>query len=171
MTAMEFIQHYEAVGEELMDVEEKIERRHALAKRTTARPLSLNKGSGTGSGDGSMRILEYMINVDDLEQKKEECEIKYANYRACCLYLAEMLPPALAGIITRRYLEMKSQQTCAEEMAYSITSIRRLQRQAEEILRDIVIVQWDGVHVPIVAIQQSGTNIPDKGLNVEAHES
>lgn len=158
MTAMDVFERYAAAEAELMEIQEKIDRRHALATGTTARPLSHDGGS-RGSGDASVRLLDYMGNIEDLEKQKADRERMRDNDRACCMYLAEMLPPMMASIMTRRFLEGKSQRTCAEETGYSVTSIRRLQRHAEGILREIVLIQWDGNHIPIVAIPDGSANI------------
>ena len=107
-----------------------------------------------------MRLLDYMSNVEDLEQKYSARQRMKENDLACCVYLLEILPPNLAGVMSRRYLEGKSQTICGEELGYSVTTIRRLQREAEEICRKIQLTWWDGNHIPVTAIQDSLADIP-----------
>lgn len=170
MTALEVFKRFQAADAELAEIQEKKERRYALTTGTTARPLSQNSGSSGGSGDASMRLLDYMGIVDDLERQMEERETMKENDHACCVYLLEMLPPHLAGVMSRRYLECKSQRTCAEELGYSVTTIRRMQREAEGICQQIQLTWWDGEHIPVTAIPNGLIDLPQEAKKLEGDE-
>lgn len=170
MNALDVFERVQAADTELMDIQDKIERRRALATRSTARPTYRNPGGGGGSGDASVRLLDYMSNVEDLEQKYIARQRMKENDLACCVYLLEILPPNLAGVMSRRYLEGKSQKVCGDELGYSVTTIRRLQREAEEICRNIQLTWWDGNHIPVTAIPYSLADIPHEAKKLDGNE-
>lgn len=170
MTALEVFERVFAADSDIMDIQGKIDRRYALVTGTTARPLSQNTGSSGGSGDASMRLLDYMGNVEDLEAKLNDRKVMKENDLACCVYLLEMLPANLAGVMSRRYLEGKSQRTCADELGYSVTSIRRMQKEAEGICRQITLTWWDGKHIPVTAIPDSLADIMQEPKKLDTDE-
>ena len=120
MTALDVFRRYAAADKEIEQLEEQIERREALATGSTARPLSPDSGS-RGSGDASMRLLDYVANKEELQAKLDaRRQLKEAD-RACCIYLAETLLPQLAGIMIRVYIEGKGlKQTGAAKMREDI---------------------------------------------------
>lgn len=170
MTALEVFERFFVADDELKDIEEKIERRDALVTRVTARPLSLNSGSGGGGGDASMRLLDYMGNAEDLQRQLKARKQMKENDLACCVYLLEMLPADLAAVMSRRYLEGKSQRTCGVELGYSITTIRRMQREAEGICKQITLTWWDGNHIPVTAIPDNLADILQEPKKMDADD-
>ncbi len=170
MTALEVFERFQAADAELSDIQEKIDRRQALATGTTGRPLSQNSGSSGGSGDASIRLLDYMSSVEDLERQLDARKAMKENDLACCVYLMEMLPPNLAGVMSRRYLECKSQRTCAEELGYSVTTIRRMQREAEGICQQIQLTWWDGKHIPVTVMPDGLIDIPQEAKKLDSND-
>lgn len=161
MTALDVFKRYAAATAELRRIQEMIDRREAMATGATARPLT-NDGGSRGSGDASMRLLDYCANRDELEDRKRQRIAMRDSDMACCVYLAEVLPPEMGSIMTRRYLEGKRQCDCADAMHYSLSTIRRLQRNAEDMCRRIILTQWDGNHIPVIAILDGDTDMPNE---------
>lgn len=154
MTALDVFRRYAAADKEIEQLEEQIERREALATGSTARPLSPDSGS-RGSGDASMRLLDYVANKEELQAKLDtRRQLKEAD-RACCIYLAETLLPQLAGIMIRVYIEGKGLKQTGAELGYSASQLKRLKRQAETLCQSIEITYWDGNHVPLTAIRNA----------------
>lgn len=151
MTGLDVFQECAAADTKIARTREKIERRRALASSCTTRPLSPAGGS-SGSGDASMRMLNYVADIEALENDVRRQEAARDAYRGCCLYLAELLPDNLAGVALRYYLEHKGQKVIAAEMDYSQAHIKRLKRNADEELRRIEIIAWDRQHVPLYAL-------------------
>jgi len=170
VTALEVFERFQAADDALSEIQDKIDRRRALATGTTARPLSQNAGSSGGSGDASMRLLDYMGTVEELQQQLEDRKAMKENDLACCVYLLEMLPANLAGVMSRRYLEGKSQRTCGEELGYSVTTIRRMQQEAEGICRQIQLTWWDGEHIPVTVMPDGLSDITQATKNLDADE-
>jgi len=170
VTALEVFERFQAADAELLDIQEKIDRRRALATGTTARPLSQNSGSSGGSGDASVRLLDYMGTVEDLERQLEARKVMKENDLACCVYLLETLPANLAGVMSRRYLESKSQRTCGEELGYSVTTIRRMQREAEGICRQIQFTWWDGKHIPVTVMPDGIADITQAAKKLDTDD-
>lgn len=167
MTALEVFERVLVADDDLKDIEDKIVRRRALAVGTTARPPSLNSGSGGGSSDASMRLLDYVGSIEELQKQYDARKKMKENDQACCVYLMEMLPSNLAGVMSRRYLERKSQKTCADELGYSVTTIRRMQREAEGICKQIQLTWWDGNHIPVTAIPDGLIDIPQEAKKLD----
>lgn len=153
MTALDIFRGCAALDEEIDSIRENIERRRALASGCTVRPLSPDGGS-SGSRDASMRMLDYMAEVEKLEAKIEDKKALRESYRSCCFYLAELLVPTLAKVMLRFYLERKNIKRIAAEMKYSIATIKRYKRQAEDNLSLIEILYWDRVHVPMILLRE-----------------
>lgn len=153
MNALDIFRGCAALDEEIDSTRENIERRRALASGCTARPLSPDGGS-SGSGDASMRMLDYMSEVEKLEAKIEEKKALRESYRSCCFYLAELLVPTLAKVVLRHYLEHKSIRQIANEIQYSYATVKRYKRQADDNLSLIEILYWDRVHVPMILLRE-----------------
>lgn len=153
MTALDIFRGCAALDEEIDSTLENIERRRALASGCTARPLSPDGGS-SGSGDASMRMLDYMEEIEKLEAEVDEKKALRERYRSCCFYLAELLSPTLAKVALRFYLERKTIKRVANELKYSYATIKRYKRQAEDNLRLIEILYWDKVHVPMILLRE-----------------
>ncbi len=152
MTAMDVFEHY-AAGEDVLDeIRTKIERRRQMASGCTSQ--SFDCDGGRSSGDASMKLLDYMNNVAALERQLATVARKRASDRACCVYLAEMLPALQGKLMMLRYLDGKTIRSCAEIVHYSESHVRRLLNDAEELCRRIELTWWDGIHVPVTVIRQ-----------------
>lgn len=151
MTALDIYRDCSAIDERIERVREKIERRRALASGCTARPLSPD-GGGHGGGDASMRLLEQLADIQTMEAELAELEGQREQLRSCCLYLSDMMARALASVALQYYLEHKGYQAIAEDSHYGLTTVKRYKRYADEALRSIEIIHWDGRHTPMVSI-------------------
>lgn len=155
MTALDVFRRCAAADREIEGLKEKIERREALATGRTARPLSPD-GGGRGSGDASMRLVDYVANIEELRAKLVAREAQKKSDMACAIYLAEGMPPSppYGRILISAYVDRMSLKAIAEEMNYSQTQARRLKQQAEEMAANLVITYWDGNHVPLTVYRQ-----------------
>lgn len=152
MTALDVFQTCAEMDGRIERIGEKIERRRVLATGLTPKPLSAD-GGGFGGGDASMRMLDYVAEVETLEREQRDATAKRERYRGCCLYLADLLDEHLSRVALRWYLEHKGIKAIAEELHYSQATIKRYRRQADEQLKHIEITYWDGEHVPIFALR------------------
>lgn len=153
MTALDIFQGCATLDEEIDSIRENIERRRALASGCTVRPLSPD-GGGSGSRDASMRMLDYMAEVEKLEAKIEDKKALRESTRSCCFYLSGLLSPTLAKVALRFYLERKSIRKIANEIQYSYATVKRYKKQAEDNLSLIEILYWDRVHVPMILLRE-----------------
>lgn len=153
MTALDVFRRCAAADREIDQIREKIERREALMTGRTARPLSPD-GGGRGSGDASMRLVDYVANIEELRAKLEAREKQKASDVMCCLYLADSLEPRFSEVMKKAYLDHKGLKLIGEEMRYSVSQVKRLKAQAEDMCRSMEITYWDGVHVPLTAIRR-----------------
>lgn len=151
MTAMDVFVRYADNRKAVARLEEKIERRRALATGDGSPRLSPDGGS-RGSGDASMRLLDYVANVDELLDERNKAQKQMDADRACCVYLAETLDDNYAGVMLRCWLEGMGLKQVADDMGYSVSSIKRIKRAAEELLARIEILYWDGVNVPVLSV-------------------
>lgn len=151
MTAMEMFEHYAAGEDALDEIRTKIERRRQMAGGCTSQ--SFDRAGDRSSGDASMRLLDYMNNIDALQKQLTHEESKRASDRACCVYLAEMLPEHLGQLMILRYLDSKTIRACANALHYSESHIRRLLNDAEDMCRNIELIWWDGIHIPVTVIR------------------
>ena len=168
MNGLDVFKRYAAADGELRKIKERIKRRRALAEGCTSRPPSPDGGSRS-STDASMRLLDYMSDIEQLQAELEERSAQRERDRACCVYLADMLPTNLGSLMLLRYIEGKSVQACATASAYSVTHTRRLLREAEDICRRMELTLWDGNHIPIVAMTQGPTDMQPEPENM-AHD-
>lgn len=160
MTAMEMFEHFVA-GEDVLDeIRTKIERRRQIAAGCTSQ--SFSSGGGRSSGDASMKLLDYMNNIETLERQLADEERKRACDRACCVYLAEMLPEVYGQLMIFRYLDGKTIRACADATHYSESHIRRLLNEAEAMCRDIELTWWDGIHIPVTVIRHARSDLQSR---------
>lgn len=151
MTALDIFKECARMDARIARTQERIDRRKALATGCTARPLSPDGGS-FGSGDASARMLDYMADIQGLEEDKQYQISTRDAYRGCCLYLADLLEPTLAGVALRTYLEHKATGVIAGEISYSQATVRRYKKLADEALSRIEIMYWDRCHVPLYTL-------------------
>lgn len=156
MTAMEMFEHYVSGEDTLDEIRTKIERRRQIAAGCTS--MSFSSG-GRSSGDASMKLLDYMNNIETLERQLIDEERKRACDRICCVYLAEMLPEMYGQLMIFRYLDGKTIKACAEAMHYSESHIRRLLNEAETMCRNIELTWWDGIHIPVTVIRHTQSDM------------
>lgn len=147
MTALDIFRECYGLDGKIAKVQERIERRRALATGCTARPMT-NDGGSMGASDASMRMLSYVADIEALEAEAQRQAAARESYRACCLYLADMIPDVPAGVALRHYVEHKTLSAIAKDMGYSLAHVKRMKRQADDDLVRIVITSWDRVHVP-----------------------
>ena len=155
MTAMDVFRSYVARGERIEALEEKIRRRAAVMTGGTSRP-SAAEGGGRGGGDASMRLLDYVGNIEALRAELRSAQTAREEEKACALYLTEMIPVALGDVMARVYLEGREYGDIAEELGYSVSHVKRLRRDAERLCRDIQIISWDRKHVPVLTVPKNG---------------
>lgn len=149
MTAMDVFADYRRRGERIRTLEERIRRREATAEvKSSAR--SLEDGSRGGT-DGGNRMLDYVGNIEALREELRACRSAREEDRLCALYLADMMPEAMGGVMTRAYLEEKAIRDIAREMCYSESHIKRLKREATAMCEQMQLMYWDRVHVPVVS--------------------
>lgn len=150
MTAMDIFKEYGRQARTVEGIRERILRREAIATGTTARPLSPD-GGGHGGGDASMRLAEYVGNIEGLREQLREAEARLENLNACCVYLAELLPKDAGDYLLRRFVGHKSMKAIAEETGCSVSTVKRQRDDSERAAYGIMIVSWDGIHLPILA--------------------
>ena len=150
MNALDVFRAYAQDGERMAELEEKIRRREAVAAGGT-RPVAQD-GGGRSSRDASMRLLDYVDNVEQLRTDLERVRGAREADRACALYLTEMLPDPLGDVLSRVHLEGRSVKEAAKDMGYSTSHVRRLLKEAETMCRAIQIISWDRKHVPVLAM-------------------
>ena len=150
MTAKDIFRDCSQMNDRINRIEERIERRRALASGCTARPLSADGGS-SGSGDASAKMINYVAEITELEAEAGRLRAEREYIRTGCFYLADMLPGLEAGVVLRYYLEGKGIKAIAEEISYSQSQVRRLKGSGDEMLERITVLMWDRVHVPILA--------------------
>lgn len=154
MTAMEIFEHY-AAGEDVLDeIRTKIERCRQIASGCTSQ--SFDCGGRRSGSNASMKLLDYMNGIDELQKQLIREERKRASDRACCVYLAEMLPAPFGRAMILRYLEGMTIEGCADAMFYSETHTRRILKEAEALCMCIEITWWDGIHTPIAVMRHPG---------------
>lgn len=150
---MDVFRSYVSEAERIESLEEMIRRREAAA--TGGGRRSRDPGAGSRStDDASMRLLDYVDNVERLRADLKRAKKRREEDKDCALYLTEMLPGPLGGVMARTYLEGKSAREAAEEMGYSVSHIKRLRRQAEKLCRGVRILSWDRKHVPVIAMPE-----------------
>ena len=101
-----------------------------------------------------MRLVDYMADLERLEQDLTQLVEQKERDKACCLYLAEGMPEHLGKAMLLRYIDGLPVKLCAEQMNYSVQHYRRLLHDAEEFSRRMELTVWDGNHIPIIAITQ-----------------
>ena len=163
MTAYEIYARCASAQGDIARIKEKLERRRALATGCTAKPMTQDGGSH-GGGDASMRLLDYMADVEQIETELREREKLQEQDRVCCVYIADFLPPVLASIMTHVYLESRPMREVADLIGYSVSHTKRLRREAETLCRKVIITWWDGIHVPVLTMDTNtaGNMIPDE---------
>lgn len=134
---------------------EKIERRRALASSCTTRPLSA-AGGGSSGGDASMKLINYVAQIEELEGELARLTAERELIRSSCFYLADMLPEKLASVALRYYLEGATIKEISGAMHYSQTQIRRWKESAEEALERLTVLAWDRTHLPILGDARRG---------------
>ena len=154
MTAMDVFVSYLRRGEQIEALEEKIRRREAVMTGGTARPSEPDGGS-RGTDDASMRLLDYVGNIESLRKELSACQQAREEDKDCALYLTEMLPDPLGGVMMRIYVEDKSYREIADEIGYSVSHVKRLRRDAEKLCQSIRVVSWDRRHVPVLVFPAS----------------
>lgn len=152
MTAMDVFISYAKHGEWIEELEEKIRRREAMATGSGSRPSDTE---GRSSGDASVRLLDYVGNVEELREKLKAAQAAREEDRGCAIYISEMLPGPMGGVMVRMCLEGKSAREAAEEMGYSVSHVKRLRREAEKLCGNIRIISWDRRHVPVLAVPEN----------------
>lgn len=150
MTAKDIFRECADATARIARIEEKIERRRAVASGCTTRPLSPT-GGGSGSSDPSMKMIDYVAEIAELEADAEALRAELEYIRNSCFYLADMIPDLESSVLLRHYLEGQGIKRIAEEMHYSQSQIRRLKAAGEEMLEGMRVLAWDRVHVPILA--------------------
>lgn len=148
MTALDIFCECAAADKKIERLRERIERRKALASGCTARPLSPDGGSSGGS-DASMRMLDYVAQIQGLEADIQRLAASREVCRSCCFYLADLLSDIAADVALSVYLEHKSINAIADAKGCSITTVKRYKRNADFELGRIEILHWDRQHVPL----------------------
>ena len=151
MTAYDIFRRYQTGGKKAEELTEMIRRREAMATGCGVRPVS-SDGGGRGSRDASMRLLDYVGNIEELREKLRICLERREQDRMCCLYLAELLPEVHGGVMVRMVLEGKSLKETGVAMGYSGSHVRRLKKEADDMCRRIRIISWDRVHTPVISM-------------------
>ena len=152
MTALDIFRECAATDARIERIRERIDRRRALASGCTARPLSPDGGS-VGGGDASMRMINYVSEIQTLEEDYARQLTARESYRSCCLYLADLLSDCLASVALRTYLEHQGTKAIATAVHVSQATVRRYKRQADDELRKIEITYWDRSNVPIYTLR------------------
>lgn len=154
MTAMDVFHDFLTHSARIEELEEMIRRRESAAIGGGARPLTTDGGSRSG-GDASMRLLDYVGRVEELNEELRAIRQACEEEKNCALYLTELLPGAMGGVMARICLEGKTHRQVSEELHYSVSHVKRLRREAEKLCRDIQIISWDRWHVPVVALPEN----------------
>ena len=152
MTGLDIFARIRRADADMEELRERILRRESAIQGTTARPLS-EDGGIRGSRDASMRMADYVGDVEQLRARLDDRIRMQTRDMSCALYLADMVPRQLAGVVCRYYLDRMTYKAIGEDMHYSESHIKRLKRDADKALKRILILQWDGTHVPLVSIQ------------------
>lgn len=152
MTAMDVFESYKSRGARIARLEEKIKRREAVMTSGTSR---LSGDGGRSSGDASMRLIDYVSNIEELRGALDKAISEREREKACCLYLAEALPGLQADVMARIYLGGMTVREAAGDLGYSASYIKRVKGEAEKMCREITILYWDGVHVPAISTGRS----------------
>ena len=150
MTALDIFREYDRAAKAAEAIEEKIQRREAMATGATAKPLTADGGS-RGGGDASMRLAEYVGNIEDLREQLRAAKARLDDLKACCVYLAEQLPAASGDYLLRRYVGRLTLRACAKALNCSETQARRIREEAERAASALVVLAWDGKHVPVLS--------------------
>lgn len=150
MTALDVFMGYGGREKRIEDLEERIRRREAVATGGGVRAPDAD--GGRSGEDASMRLLDYVGNVEQLRAELQAARKERDEDKACAIYLTEMLPETMGKLMSRVYLEKQPLKTAAKAMGYSATHARRLLKEAEDICKGMQIVSWDRVHVPVLAI-------------------
>ncbi len=149
MTALEVFERCARADNDIARIEEKIERRRALAMGCTAKPAD-SQGGG-GSKDASMKLVDYMADLEALEDELQKRKNRKAMDIGCAVYLAEQLPDTMGSIMVRCFLCGQVLRDVAGDLGYSMSHIKRMKREAEQACRNIRITWWDGEHVPVLS--------------------
>ena len=154
MTALDVFKRCESAKREIEALEEKIERRRAMAEGSGSVQPSADGGS-RGSRDASMRLLDYVANLTELETRLTRRRQTLQEDTACCIYLAEQMEERYGRVMTRIYLEHKGLRACASEMGYSLSQMKRIRKAAEDLCQRMEILVWDRKHVPIMGFREN----------------
>ena len=149
MTALDVFKRYKDADREIEGLEERIERRRALAEGNGSPKLDAN-GGGRGSRDASMRLLDYVGDLTELETKLARRKQLKGEDRLCCLYLAEQLEERYGKAMLLTYVEGMGLKETATRMGYSLSQVKRIRQTAEDMCRKIEILVWDREHVPLI---------------------
>lgn len=152
MTALDVFRRYADADRVIEGLKEKIERREVMATGCTARPLSAD-GGGRGSGDASMRLANYVGDVEELRNQLGEKERQKKMDLQCCFFLAEGMSQILGKIMLLRYVENMTIEKISSEIHYSLSQTKRFKRDAEDLSKRTEIVYWDGKNVPLTVIR------------------
>lgn len=153
MTALDVFRRCGNAEKEIAALEEKIERRRAMAEGNGSVQPNADGGS-RGSRDASMRLLDYVANIAELEAKLERRRQAELEDKACCVYLAEQLEDRFGRAMLAVYVEHKGTKAAATEMGYSLSQFKRIRQGAEDICRRMDILIWDRKHVPLVSLRE-----------------
>lgn len=151
MNGLDVFLQLDKIDDEIERLTERITRRRALAEGCTSRPLTPD-GGGKPSTDASMKLVDYVADIEKLEAKLRDAQTRRDNYAACCVYLAECIPDNLGTVMIDRYVLRYTYSKCGEVMGYSLTHIRRLLAEAENLCKRMELTMWDGIHIPVIAI-------------------
>lgn len=157
MTALDVFKRFADGRKKLSRIEEKIERRRALQISCTSKPMEADSGSH-GSGDASMRLLDYVADVDELLDERDAIRHEMETDRACCIYLAECMPDVIGKIMIEIYIGGATMKACADAIGYSVSHMRRLRTEAEDFAGKTVLTYWDGNHIPIIKLPDDVQN-------------
>lgn len=150
MTAMDVFEDYARRGSRIRALEERIRRWEAAAEASPTRQLG---EGGRGSVDSGTRMLDYVGKIWELREELAASRKAREEDRICALYLAEMMPEALGGVMTRAFLEGMTAREIARDLGYSESHIKRLKREGREFCAKMQVLYWDRVHVPAVSLE------------------
>lgn len=149
MNALDIYKMAHEQKRKLASMGEALERRRAIAEGCTSKPLSAD-GGGFGSGDKSVKLLDFVSDVEEMEKSISEAQSKYSATLSCCVYMSGRLNARNADILERYYLAGKTIRAIAGEMAYSQGYVKQMKAAAEDEARALIVIEWDGKHTPVL---------------------
>lgn len=119
--------------DDIESLNERIERRRALASRMTASYEQTGGGHGSGETD---RMGAFVADLEQMEVQRARRDKRYDAERVAAIELLELLGVNEARAIELYYIECRTMDGVAAAMGFTVQHVRRLRKTGEGKISD-----------------------------------